>query len=199
MNFAVLASGRGTNLQAIINAVKNRKIKAYLKLVVSDKKDAYALTRTRKAGIKNIFIDPAPFENREDFDREILKSMKNEKIDFVVLAGFMRILSPYFVRTFKNKILNIHPALLPAFKGAHAIRDALESGAQVTGVTVHFVDEKVDHGRIILQESVAIKPADTLKVLEKKIHAVEHRLYPMVIDLFARKRLKIAGRKVKIL
>ena len=199
MNFAVLASGRGTNLQAIINAVKNRKIKAYLKLVVSDKKDAYALTRTRKAGIKNIFIDPAPFENREDFDREILKSMKNEKIDFVVLAGFMRILSSYFIRAFKNKILNIHPALLPAFKGAHAMKDTYDYGAKVTGVTVHFVDEKVDHGPIILQEALAVHSGDSLGTLEKRIHAVEHQLYARAIDLFARKRLKISGRKVKIL
>jgi len=199
MNFAVLVSGRGTNLQAIIDAVKNRRIKAHLKLVVSDKKNAYALIRSRKAGIKNIFIDPACFKDREYFDRELVKNFKNEKIDFIVLAGFMRILSPYFIRTFKNKILNIHPALLPAFKGAHAIKDAYTYGAKITGVTVHFVDEKVDHGPIILQESLAINPKDSLSALEVKIHAVEHRLYAQAINLFARKQLKISGRKVKIL
>ena len=198
MNFAVLASGRGTNLQAIINAVKNRKIKAYLKLVVSDKKDAYALTRTRKAGIKNIFIDPAPFENREDFDREILKSMKNEKIDFVVLAGFMRILGPGLVAKYRNKIINIHPAILPCFKGAQAIKDAFDYGAKVTGVTVHFVDEKTDHGPIILQQAVKISPSDTLESLEAKIHKIEHRLYPRAVKLFVEGRLSLAGRQVKI-
>ena len=197
MNFAVFASGFGGNLQAIINAVKRRQIRADLKLVLSDRADAYALKRAQKANVPTVFIDPKNFKDRESFDRVVVAILKREKIDFVVLAGFMRILSPYFIKTFPNKILNIHPSLLPAFKGARAIHDAFDYGVKATGVTVHFVDEAVDNGAIILQESILIKPTDTLKSLEKKIHSVEHKLYPKAIDLFARGKLRVRGRKEK--
>ena len=199
MRFAVFASGNGTNLQAIIHAVKKGKIKARLALVVSDNPQAYALRRAQKAKVKSLIMSPKDFFHRDDFDSALLTSLRKEKIDFIVLAGYMRILSRGFVRSFRHKILNIHPALLPSFKGAHAIADAFHSSAKTTGVTVHFVDEKVDHGPIILQEAVEISPRDTLKTLEEKIHAIEHRLYPEAIDLFARRRLNITGRKVKIL
>jgi phosphoribosylglycinamide formyltransferase-1 len=191
MNFAVLASGNGSNLQAIIDAKKKGKIKGELKLVISDKPDAMALTRARKAGIKTVaFVNPKDFPSREDFDRELVAILKKEKIGLVVLAGFMRILSPVFIKAFRNKIINVHPALLPAFKGAHAIKDAFEYGVKATGVTVHFVDEEVDHGKIIAQGAVEVKPEDTLDSLAKKIHKIEHILYPKVVDLFLRGKLK---------
>ncbi len=198
MNFAVLASGNGSNLQAIIEAVKKGKIKGVLKVVLSDKADAFALTRAEKAGIPSVVIDPKDYVSREAFDEALVKILKKENVQLVVLAGFMRILSPVFIKAFANHIINVHPALLPAFKGSHAIQDALEYGVSVTGVTVHFVDEKVDHGAIIAQVPVAIDPRDSLDALSQRIHKVEHELYPKVIDLFLKGKLKISGRKVRI-
>ena len=162
MNFAVLVSGHGTNLAAIINAVKRKAIRANLRLVVSDNPQAFALKRAKKAKIKAVVIKREDFSDREGFEGELLKHLKGEKIDFIVLAGFMRILSPFLIGQYPRRILNIHPALLPAFKGTHAIKDAFEFGAKVTGVTVHLVDEKVDHGPIVLQESLKINPQDTV-------------------------------------
>jgi len=199
MNFAVLASGRGSNLQAIVKAIKAGKIKAHLKAVFSDKKDAYALTGAREAQIPAVFINPKDFNDRESYDRAVVERLHEFKVDFVVLAGYMRLLSSYFIRQFPDKILNIHPALLPAFKGTHAIKDAFDYGVKVTGPTVHFVVEEVDGGAIILQEPVRVGPQDTLESLEEKIHQAEHRIYPQAIDLFVRGRLKIEGRKVIVL
>ena len=198
MNFAVLASGNGSNLQAIINAVKAGKIKGHLVLVVSDRENAFALKRARKAKVPTAFVDPKQFSDRESFDRAVVEKLRQSSVDFVALAGFMRILSSYFINAYRDKILNIHPALLPAFKGSHAIKDALEYGVKVTGLTVHFVDEQVDHGVIILQEAVPIHPTDTLEKLEKTMHSVEHKLYPKAIDLFARGKLEIRGRMVRL-
>lgn len=198
MNFAVLASGNGSNLQAIIQAVKAKTIKAHLALVVSDRADAFALERARKAKIPTAVVNPNNFPDRESFDRMLVEQLRASRIDFVVLAGFMRILSPLFVQAFPNKILNIHPALLPAFKGAHAIKDAFEYGVKTTGVTVHFVDEKVDNGAVIVQEPVGILPKDTLAKLERRIHAVEHRIYPKAIAAFAAGKLIVRGRSVAV-
>ena len=198
MNFAVFVSGNGSNLQAIINAIKAKKIKASLAVVISNKEDAFALERARKAKIPSLFIDPKKFPDRESFDRAVVMTLKEAGVDFIVLAGFMRILSPYFIKAYRHKILNIHPSLLPAFKGAHAIDDAWKAGVSTTGVTVHFVDEEIDHGAIILQKEVTIKPKDTLAKLEARIHKVEHGLYPKVIDLFARGRIKLHRGKVTV-
>jgi phosphoribosylglycinamide formyltransferase-1 len=191
MNFAVLASGNGTNLQAIIKAVRAKQIKATLKVVFSDKPNAFALERARKAGIAVVaHLAPADFSSKEEFDRAIIDLLKKEAIDFVVLAGYMRILSPVFIEAYRDKILNIHPSLLPSFKGAHAIKDALAFGVKVTGVTVHFVDEEVDHGRIIAQKAVEIEAKDTYDILAEKIHAAEHQLYPYAISLLVRGRIQ---------
>jgi phosphoribosylglycinamide formyltransferase-1 len=199
MNFAVLASGSGTNLQAIINACGQKKIKAELRVVFSDKPNAFALGRARKARVPCVaYRSPKLHPSRESFDKAVVDLLKQEGVDFVVLAGYMRILSPLFIRAFKNRILNIHPALLPAFKGGRAIREALDYGVKVTGVTVHIVDEEVDHGPIVAQATVEIKPSDTPASLEARIHKVEHRLYPQVIDLFARGKLRVDGRTVKL-
>jgi phosphoribosylglycinamide formyltransferase-1 len=196
MNIAVLCSGNGTNLQAIIDAVRSGYIPARIALVVSDNKDAYALTRARDAGIETLILDKKYFRTREEFDREIVKHMRAKKVELVVLAGFMRLVSAYFVREFKNRIMNIHPALLPAFKGTHGIKDALDYGVKVTGPTVHFVDEELDHGPIILQRSVEIRDGDTEETLLERVHEEEHRIYPEAVKLFAEGKLKIEGRRV---
>ncbi len=198
MNIAVFVSGRGTNLQAIINAIKKNKIKANLSLVLSDNQAALALKKAKRAGIKAAFIDPRLFSSREDFDREALKFLETEKIDLIVLAGFMRIISPVLTSRFPYKILNIHPALLPSFKGTHAILDAFNYGVKTTGVTVHFVDEKLDHGPIILQGALKIKDTDTPESLEAKIHKLEHKLYPEAIRLLTEGRFKIEARRVRV-
>ena len=186
MKFAVFASGNGGNLQAIIDAVRNKKIKAQLSLVFSDKPHSLALTRAQKAKIETSHLSPHDYASRKEFDQAILHILKEHHIDFIVLAGYMRLLSVHFIESYHNKILNIHPSLLPAFKGAHGIRDAYAAGVKVTGVTVHFVVEEMDGGKIIAQVPVGIDPHDTLEILQDKIHKAEHKLYPIVIDLFAR-------------
>jgi phosphoribosylglycinamide formyltransferase-1 len=198
MNFAVLASGRGGNLLAIMKAIKAGEIKADLKIVISDRKDAHALEHARQAGIPAVYINPKDFASRELLDRAIVERLHEFKIDFVVLAGYMRLVSAYFIQQYPDKILNIHPSLLPAFKGMHAIKDAFEYGAKVAGPTVHFVVEEMDEGAVILQEAVRIESCDTFESLQEKIHEAEHRIYPQAIDLFVRGCLKIEGRKVKI-
>jgi phosphoribosylglycinamide formyltransferase-1 len=199
MNIAVFASGKGTNFQAIIDAVKKGEIKAKLALLISDRPDAYALVRAREAGIKHILLERKNFRNKEDFEQEIIRNLEKERIDLIVLAGFMRLLTADFVERYRSKILNIHPALLPSFKGTQGIRDALDYGVKITGVTVHFVDEELDHGPIILQAVVKVEDTDTEETLAEKIHREEHRIYPEAIRLFVEGKLRIEGRKVKIL
>jgi phosphoribosylglycinamide formyltransferase-1 len=198
MNIAVFASGRGTNFAAIIRAVKKGKIKANLSLLICDNPKAGAIARARRAGIKIALVKREDFSSKGDFENKIIEYLQQEKIDLIVLAGFMRILSPELVTQYKNKIINIHPALLPSFKGVHGIADAFNYGVKVTGVTVHFVDEKMDHGPIILQQTVKIEEDDTLESLEAKIHKVEHKLYPEAIRLFVEGKLNIEARKVRI-
>ncbi len=196
MNIAVFASGRGTNFQAIINAVKKGLIKADLSLLVCDNQGAFAIERAKKAGIKYVLIKKEEFAVKKDFENEIIRCLEENKIDLIVLAGYMRMLGPELVSRYKNRILNIHPALLPSFKGKDGIKDAFEYGVKVTGVTVHFVDERMDHGPVILQSPVEIKEKDTLETLEARIHKIEHELYPKAIKLFVEGRLEIKGRKV---
>jgi len=199
MRFAVFASGFGSNLQAIIEAVKAGEITAELALVVSDKRRAFAFKRAEAAGIRTLVFRPKDYTNKQSVDRDICIHLKQEKIDFIVLAGYMRMLTPFFVNKYPKKILNIHPSLLPSFKGLHAIKDAFTYGAKVTGVTVHIVNEKMDNGPIILQEAIKIAEKDTLETLEEKIHKIEHRLYPKAIQMFVEGRLKTRGRKVEVL
>ncbi len=198
MNIAVFASGKGTNFSAIIKTVKKRLIKANLSILVCDNPCAGAISKAKRAGIEIFLIKPDNFSARKDFENEIVCCLDKRRIDLVVLAGFMRILSPEFVHHYKDRILNIHPSLLPAFKGSRAIKDAFDYGVKVTGVTVHFVDEKMDHGPIILQKAINIKQEDTLESLESKIHKIEHKLYPEAIRLLTEDRLKPTGRKIHI-
>ena len=197
MNIAVFVSGNGTNLQAIVDAVKKGEINAKICLVVSDNKKAYALVRAKNAGIETFVLEAKGFETRDVYDKMIMKELEKRNIGLIVLAGFMRLLSEGFVKKYKNKIMNVHPALLPAFKGTHGIQDAFDCGVKVTGITVHFVDELLDHGPIILQEALEIDKNDTVDTLEDKIHKIEHRIYPAAIKLFVEGKLKIEGRKVK--
>lgn len=198
MNIAVFVSGSGTNLQAIIDAVKAGRIKAAIALVVSDNEKAYALTRAKNAGIETFVLKPKDFETREDYDKGIIKELEKRGVELVVLAGFMRLLSSYFVKKYKNRIMNIHPAPLPSFRGTDGIKDALDYGVKVTGPTVHFVDEELDHGPIILQAAVQVDDDDTEESLAQKVHKEEHKIYPEAIRLFVEGKLKIEGRKVRI-
>jgi len=199
MNFAVFCSGKGTNLQAIIDALKRGEIKANLALVISDQKDAYCLVRAKTAGVETVFIDPQKFSARENFDKEVIRHLERKTIELICLAGFMRIISPYLVQRYKNRILNIHPALLPSFKGTKGVKEALEYGVKITGPTVHFVDEKMDHGPIVLQAAVEVRDDDTEETLAQRIHAQEYIIYPQAVKLFVEGKLKIEGRKVKII
>jgi phosphoribosylglycinamide formyltransferase-1 len=199
MNIAVFASGNGTNFLAIANAVKRGYIKADLSLLVCDQPKAGVIAKAAKLKINTAIFDRQDFTSKLEFENAILDILKKEKIDLIVLAGYMRILGPRFVRCFKNKIINIHPAILPAFKGVESIAKAFEYGCKVTGVTVHFVDEEMDHGPIILQETVTIINKMTLAQLEKKIHALEHKFYPLAIRLFCQKKLRIVKRRVMVL
>lgn len=196
---AVFASGFGSNLQALIDYNNKHGLNGDIVLVFSNNKDAFALERAKKNKIKAVFMDPARYSSREQYDSEIIEMLEEEKIDLVVLAGYMFLLSQEFVHRFKNKILNIHPALLPSFKGTHGIKDAYRYGVKVTGVTVHFVDEGLDSGPIILQEAVDIDPDESVEELEEKIHKVEHKIYPEAVKYFCEDRLEIDGRRVKIL
>ena len=195
---AVICSGEGTNLQAILNTVKKRSLSARVAVVISDKENANALNRAKRAGVEARFINPSDYATREDFEKKIVAVLKSHSVKLVCLAGFMRILTPYFINAFSKRILNVHPALLPAFPGVRAIDDALGWGVKVTGVTVHFVDALIDHGPIILQEAVPIKPHDTKETLHSRIQKVEHRLYPTAISLVLEGRVRIKGRTVKI-
>jgi phosphoribosylglycinamide formyltransferase 1 len=196
VNIAVFASGRGTNFAAIVKAVNAGKIKANLALLVSDNSLAQAIARAKKTEIKVALIKREDFASKKEFEAEIISVLRENKIDLIVLAGFMRLLSAEFVRSYKDRIMNIHPSLLPAFKGTRGIKDAFDYGAKVTGVTVHFVDEQLDHGPIILQAAVALTKSDTAASLAEKIHKLEHKLYPQAIKLFAEGKLKIKGRRV---
>lgn len=196
MNIAVFASGNGSNLQAIMDAVNSGYIKARISLVISDKKDAYALERAREAGLETLFMDPKIFKSKEDYNRAIIKYLKDNNIQLVCLAGYMRVLSPYFVREFKDRIMNIHPALLPSFRGVNGIKDALDYGVKITGPTVHFVTEKVDAGPIIIQSAVEVKDDDTEDSLREKVHQEEHKIYPKAIKDFVEGRLEVRGRRV---
>ncbi len=198
MNIAVFASGKGTNLQAIIDAVSRGEIKAVISLVIGDRSNAKALDRAKKAGIKAVYINPRDFSSREEFDKKAISYLEKNNVGLVVLAGFMRLLSPYFVKKYRNRIMNIHPSLLPAFKGTSGIKDAWEYGMKITGVTVHFINEDLDAGPIILQKPVMIEETDTLESLEEKIHRTEHQIYPEAINLFIEGRLEVKGRRVKI-
>lgn len=194
----VLCSGRGTDLQSIIDAIEAGQVPAEIAIVLTDK-EAYALERARKAGIEAVCVDRKQFDGREPFEKALIEKLEAAGVTLVVLAGFMRILTPYFVGHFAGRIMNIHPALLPSFPGAHAHRDVLAYGVKVSGCTVHFVDEGTDSGPIIMQTAVPVLDDDTEETLGARVLKEEHRIYPECIRLYCEGKLKVEGRKVTIL
>ena len=194
----VLASGRGSNLQAIIDAIDAGRCPARVAVVVSDRKDAPALDRARGAAIRGVHLDPRAFPDRAAFDEAVAGVLGEGGVELVCLAGYMRLLSPELVRRYRGRILNVHPALLPTFPGLHAQRQALEHGVKVSGATVHFVDEGVDTGPIVLQSAVPVLEGETEASLTARILVEEHRLYPEAIRLYAEGRLEVVGHRVSI-
>ena len=196
VNVGVLVSGSGTNLQSIIDAVESGRLSASIKLVISNKPDAYALERAEKHGIRTAVVRVKDFPSRELFDSEVLRLLKEAGVELVVLAGFMRLISSVLLEGFPMRIINIHPSLLPSFPGLEVQKAALEHGVKFSGCTVHFVDSGLDSGPIILQAVVPVKDEDTVEALQKRILAEEHRIYPQAIELFSEGRIEVRGRRV---
>jgi len=194
----VLASGSGTDLQSIIDASEKNMIDAKVEIVISNKENAYALKRADKHKIKNYFINPQEL-NQIEYEHKIDKLLEESKIDLIIGAGYMRLLTDNFVKKWYGKLINIHPALLPSFKGTNGQGDAIDYGVKISGCTTHFMDEEMDHGPIIIQAAVKILEKDSRDELANRILKIEHQILPRTIQLFAEKRLKIIGRKVKIL
>ncbi|NMB77540.1 MAG: phosphoribosylglycinamide formyltransferase [Methanomicrobiales archaeon] len=195
---AVLASGRGSNFQAVIDAIGAGQIPARCVALITDNPDAFAVERAEKAGIPAVVIDYASFPSREVYEQALLHAMQEQHADLFVLAGYMRILGKGIVRAFPGRMVNIHPALLPSFTGLHAQRQAVEYGVKIAGCTVHFVDEHLDCGPIILQRSVPVLETDDEDTLAERILVEEHKAFPEAIRLFCEDRLNITGRRVAI-
>lgn len=195
----MLISGSGTNLQAVIDQVKTGNLDAEIAIVISSRADAYGLERARLNHIPAVAVIRDEFDSDDRFNLAILEQLKKSKVDLVVLAGYMRLVGKAILEAYPQKVINLHPALLPAFPGAHAIRDALEYGVKITGVTVHFADAAYDTGPIILQEFVPVHQDDTEATLTDRIHRVEHQLLPRAIKLLIEGRVKVEDRKVRIL
>ncbi len=197
MKIAVLASGSGTNLQTLIEQLHQDETSGIkIAVVISDRQDAYALTRAKTSGIPTHVVSARDFERRLDFDAEISRQIEEYAAELIVLAGFMKLFQPPFVRKYRNRIINVHPTLLPAFPGAHPVPDTLAYGVKLTGVTVHFVDEGVDSGPIIAQTALPVFDTDDEARLHARIRIEEHKLYPQVIKWYVQGRLKVIGRKV---
>src|SRR5919106_3281935 len=194
----VLISGSGTNLQSIIDAIEAQKLDAKIEIVLSNKADAYGLARAQNHGIETEVLEHKNFPSREAYDQEVVDILRERGVELVVLAGFMRLLSPVFVQAYSNRIMNIHPALLPSFPGLHVQRQAVEHGVRFSGCTVHFVNEECDQGPIIIQAVVPVFPDDTEDSLLARILKQEHRIYPRAIQLYSEGRLRIEGRKVLV-
>lgn len=203
VNIGVLVSGGGTNLQAIIDNINNQNINGKIKLVISNKKDAYGLVRAEKAGIESLYIDRKQYLTEKEYNEKIIEELKKRDIELVVLAGYLKILSKEFIKEYKGRIINIHPSLIPSFCGKNCYGErvhqmALDRGVKITGVTVHFVDEGTDTGPIILQKSVEVKDDDTVDTLKERVLKTEHMALPEAIKLFCEGRLLIKGRRVII-
>lgn len=202
LRLAVLASGRGSNLQAIIDAIEARQVNAKIVAVISNKNDAAALERARKHGLPDLFVDPKPFagrpDSREAYDRALLEVLEKHCVELVLLAGYMKIVTGVLVNAYVNRMMNIHPSLLPSFPGLDVQKKAIEWGCKLAGCTVHFVTEGVDEGPIILQAAVPILDGDTTETLAARILVQEHIIYPRAVQLFAEGRLRVDGRRVVI-
>ena len=202
LRLGVLASGRGSNLQAIIDAIENGTLHARIVVVVSNKREAPALDRARKHGITEVFLDPKPFvgrpDTREAYDRALLDVLRKYEVELVLLAGYMKIVTSVLIQAYPQRIMNIHPALSPAFPGLDVQQKALDHGVKISGCTVHFVTEGVDEGPIIVQAAVPVLDSDTAEELSARILEQEHRLYPYAVQLYAEGKLHVEGRCVRI-
>lgn len=203
VNIGILISGGGTNLQSIIDNIKNGNIKGEIKIVISNRKDAYGLIRAERSGIKALYIDRKEFNTEKEYNEKIMEEFEKRNIELVVLAGYLKVLSRGFVEKYKGRIINIHPSLIPSFCGKGCYGEkvhqmVLDYGVKVTGATVHFVDEGTDTGPIILQRAVEVKDKDTVDTLKERVLAVEHELLPEAVKFFCENRLTIEGRKVII-
>jgi len=194
----VLISGSGTNLQAIIDASEANELDARVAVVISNKQAARGLERARKHHIDAVFIDPGAYQSRHEYNYAIRDELRRHNVDLVVMAGYMRLLGKEVLDAYPMKVVNLHPALLPSFPGAHGISDAFDYGVKVTGITVHYASEVFDEGPIIAQEVVRIDEDDTVETLEERIHQAEHRLLPAALQLIAQGRVRIEGRRVRI-
>lgn len=199
LKIGVLASGRGSNFQAIIDEIEAGRLNAKIEILIVDNPNAYAIERAKKHGIPYLYVNPKDFPTKEAFYEKIRDELIARGVELVVLAGFMRIVKKPLLDAFPMRIMNIHPALLPSFPGLHGQKQAVEYGVRISGCTVHFVDEGVDTGPIIIQAAVPVHPDDTEETLSERILKLEHKIYPEAIRLFAEGRLKVEGRKVKIL
>ena len=198
VSIGVLISGGGTNLQSIIDAIEAKKLDAKIQFVLSNKADAYGLVRAKNHGVSTEVLDHKAFPSREAYDQAVVDLLHARGVELVVLAGFMRLLSPVFIKAYSNRIMNIHPALLPAFPGLHAQKKALEHGVRFAGCTVHFVNQECDEGPIIIQAVVPVFPDDSEGSLAARILNQEHRIYPRAIQLYAEGRLHVEGRRVLV-
>jgi len=199
IKLGVLVSGRGSNLQAIIDAIERGEVEAKVEVVVSDKPGAFALERAKKHGIEANVVELKNFENKDDYEKAVLKILEKKNVDLVCLAGYMKIVGPVLLKEFKGKMMNIHPALLPSFPGLHVQKKSLDYGVKVSGCTVHFVDEGTDTGPIIIQAAVPVLEHDDEEQLSERILEQEHKIYAQAVQLFADNRLKIEGRRVRVL
>jgi len=199
LRVGVLASGRGTNLQAILDASRAGRIDADVVVALSDVPGAAALERARRAGVPAVCVDPGEFPDVDAYERRLVEELDARRVGLVALAGYMRLAGQVLLEAYRGRIMNVHPALLPSFRGLEAQRQALEYGVKVSGCTVHFVDEGVDTGPIVAQEAVEVKEGDTVESLSARILEKEHVLYPRAIQLFAEGRLVIEGRRVRVL
>lgn len=194
----MLASGRGSNFQSIIDAINNKNLKAQILLLITDNPSAYAIERAKKHDIEHLVIRPKEYSSRDDFYRKIAEELQKRDVGLVVLAGFMKIVGKPLIDTYPNRIMNIHPALLPSFPGLHGQKQAVDYGVRISGCTVHFVDEGMDTGPIIMQAAVPVYHSDTEDTLSERILKLEHKIYPEAIRLFSEGRLEVQGRVVKI-
>lgn len=198
LNLGVLASGRGSNFQAIIDAIEAGRLRAVIKVLIVDNPEAYAIKRAENYGIEYLCLSPKDYRTRDEYFFAISEELKKRDVELVILAGFMRIVRRPLIEAYPNRIMNIHPALLPSFPGLHGQRQAVDYGVRISGCTVHFVDEGMDTGPIIIQAAVPVSPDDTEETLSDRILRLEHRIFPEAIRLYSEGRLKIEGRKVKV-
>jgi phosphoribosylglycinamide formyltransferase-1 len=198
LQLAVLASGNGSNLQAVLDRAAQGVLDVQVRLVASNKEDACALDRARCAGIPVWARNHGSFAGREEFDAALVDAIRASGADTIMLAGYMRLLTPYFLNAFPGRVLNVHPALLPSFPGVRGVADAVEYGVRVAGCTVHFVDEIMDHGPVIIQAAVPVSACDSRDDVLQRVHAAEHRIYPQALQWLAEGRLSLQGRVVHL-